>query len=62
MRDKIIQVFQHMDLAAKPDRPTQQIFLKAKLLIEDPKRILNLGTDVSFGLEKSMQLPFWCIG
>tara|TARA_B100001939_G_C16562684_1_gene455109 strand:+ start:366 stop:524 length:159 start_codon:yes stop_codon:yes gene_type:complete len=52
-----------MDLAAKPGRLTQQTFLKAKLLIEDPKRILNLGTDVSFGsLEKSMQLLFWCIG
>jgi hypothetical protein len=42
---------------------TQPGFLKAEPLLAHPKRMLNLGADVSFGsLDQILQLPFWCIG
>ena len=42
---------------------TQPCFLTAEPLLDHPKRMLNLGADVSFGsLDQILQLPFWCIG
>jgi hypothetical protein len=52
-----------LDLAAVLGQAAQPGFLKAELLLDHPKRMLNLGADVSFGsLDQILQLPFWCIG
>jgi hypothetical protein len=49
-----------MDLAAVLDEATQPGLLEAKLLLDHPKRMLNLGADVSFGsLYQILQLPIW---
>jgi len=54
---------QYMDLAAVLGQATQPGLLEAELLLDHPKRMLNLGADVSFGsLDQILQLPFWCIG
>ena len=48
-----------MDRAAALDQSTQPVFLKAELLLDHPKRMLNLGADVIVGsLDQILQLPF----
>ena len=60
---QIGQGCQHMDLAAVLGQATQPGLLEAELLLNHPKRVLDLGADVSFGrLDQILQLPFWCIG
>ena len=60
---QIHQCCQHMNLAAVLGQATQPGLLEAELLLDHPKRMLNLGADVSLGsLDQILQLPFWCIG
>jgi hypothetical protein len=52
-----------MDLAPILGQAAQQGFLKAELLLDRPKRMLDFRANVSFGsLDQILQLPFWCIG
>jgi hypothetical protein len=60
--EKVRECRHHIDLAAIFGEAAQTGLLKAKLLLDHPERMLNLGADVSFGrLDQILQLSIWCI-
>jgi len=60
---QIRQRCQHVELAAVLGQAAQPGFLKAKLLLEHPKRVLNLGAGVSLGgLDQALQTSLWNVG